>query len=363
MPNGAKPLAARVSGWLSVHALPLWAGKGFDAQGGGFVDCLSADGEPMLGSPRRCMLQARQLYVFSHAAMLGLVPDTSVARKGFEFLMRHGAPDGAEQGFVHVMDRNGRVLDARRDLYDHAFLLLAFSWYYRASGDARARQAMDDVVTAIQALRHPSGIGYLENNEGALPRRQNSHMQLLEGFLAAFAATGQFEMLSLASDMVQLLVEHFLYDGVLLEYFEDNWRPAPQAIMEPGHHQEWVWLLRQFNNGGELVMRQLYDSVLRHGMPAQSRLLYNEVWSDGLQPKDAAKRLWPQTEHLKAELALGLPGEETVERIFKHFLDPASVKGAWIDRLDASNAPIQGTIPASSLYHVFLAFSEFLAEA
>jgi len=358
------PGTRRLRDWLCHYALPLWALAGRDPAGG-FVERFAPDGKPDLDAPRRVMVQARQVYVYAHAAVMGLMPDgATIAQSGFDFLLRHGAPDGLASGFVHQLDRQGRVLDDTRDLYDHAFLLLAFSWFYRASGEPKAQQALDDVQRVIAGLRHPSGRGYRENNEDMHPRRQNSHMHLLEAFLAAHEVTSDDEFLQKAAELMNLFGLYFLRNGTLREYFDDGLAPAPDPaglIVEPGHHQEWVWLLGRFGRatGRDMTepMRALYDSTVRCGTEIASGLLYNEIWADG-RVKDVAKRLWPQTEQLKAQCALGLPGAQaTLDRIFRHFLEPALV-GAWVDRLNIHNVPLKGPVPASSFYHLFLAFAE-----
>jgi mannose/cellobiose epimerase-like protein (N-acyl-D-glucosamine 2-epimerase family) len=352
--------SARIRGWLCDHALPRWA----EAKTG-FAECLMPDGTPDEKAPRRIMVQARQLYVYSHAAVLGLMPQAAhVAELGFHNLLRHGAPDGLAKGFVHSVSANGAVLDPGRDLYDHAFLLLAFSWYLRASGDPKAAEAIKAVVAVIEGLRHPSGTGYRENSFGSLPRKQNSHMHLLESFLAAYAATGQGEYLEQAGVLAALLPRFLNGNGLLLEFFDDALRPFPYpagTLVEPGHHHEWIWLLGKYSKASgssqSRMMQTLYESA-RTGTEAQSGLAYNALWTDG-RIKDGGKRLWPQTELLKAELALRLSGEASVTRIFRHFLEPAP-EGAWIERLDENNAALRAAIPASSLYHLFLAFTEYL---
>jgi mannose/cellobiose epimerase-like protein (N-acyl-D-glucosamine 2-epimerase family) len=352
--------SGRIRGWLCDCALPRWA----EAKTG-FAECLMPDGTPDEEVPRRIVVQARQLYVYSHATVLGLMPRAAdVAEAGFHNLLRHGAPDGLARGFVHALGANGDVLDPGRDLYDHAFLLLAFSWYWRASGDPRAAQTIKAVVKVIQGLRHPSGTGYREDPAGSLPRKQNSHMHLLESFLAAYAATGQGEYLEQAGAMAALL-PHFLNGGgQILEFFDDDFRPFPHpagALVEPGHHHEWIWLLGKYSKASgsrQNGRMQILYELARAGTEAQSGLVYNALWADG-RIKDGGKRLWPQTELLKAELMLGLAGEASVTRIFCHFLEPAP-DGAWIERLDENNVPLRAAIPASSFYHLFLAFTEYL---
>ena len=158
---------------------------------------------------------------------------------------------------------------------------------------------------------------------------------------------------------------YFFRAGILNEFFEEDLTPAPApagGIAEPGHHHEWIWLLGRFSRaaGRDMtgVMRALYDFAARHGVEPVSGLLYNEIWADG-RVKDAAKRLWPQTEQLKAQCVLGLPADEAMlEGIFRYFLEPAP-PGAWMDRLDARNVPLKIPIPASSFYHLFGAFAEY----
>jgi mannose-6-phosphate isomerase len=209
-----------VRDWLCRHALPLW----LPAAQGGFAECLTSEGAPDDEAPRRVMVQARQVYVYSHASILGLMPDAAeAAQKGFDFLLRFGAPDGAAHGFVHALDRQGHVLDGTRDLYDHAFLLLAFSWYYRASREKHAARAMEDVAAAINALRHGSGRGYRENDKGLLPRRQNSHMHLLEAFLAAHDA-GQGGMFERAGEIIDLFENVFFATVCCWNILMMGWR-------------------------------------------------------------------------------------------------------------------------------------------
>jgi mannose/cellobiose epimerase-like protein (N-acyl-D-glucosamine 2-epimerase family) len=186
-------------------------------------------------------------------------------------------------------------------------------------------------------------------------------MHLLEAFLAAHEATGGEEMLHKAGSIVDLFRNHFFCSGMLCEYFDDNFAPLPSpAFVEPGHHLEWVWLLSHYARAaGQDVtdlIQALYRPAMQFGAEPQSGLIYNRIAGDGAVV-DAAKRLWPQTEQVKAQRALGRPGAEAMlDVIFRHFLEPAS-PGAWADRLDAHNNPLPGTVPASSLYHLFQAFA------
>ncbi|KFK57806.1 hypothetical protein JS84_18015 [Vibrio vulnificus] len=85
----------------------------------------------------------------------------------------------------------------------------------------------------------------------------------------------------------------------------------------------------------------------------------------GIRP---TSRLWCQTEYLKACIALWerQPSEsrrivitQAVENIFVYYLDPA-LPGLWVDQVNSTGEPLNSHSPASSFYHLFLAFSELL---
>jgi mannose-6-phosphate isomerase len=409
--------AGRIRNWLTGSALPLWAGAGVDPQGG-FVERLRLDGTPNHDAAKRVRVQARQIYVYAHAQVLGLYPHgTLLARRAYDFLMANAwLPDGG--GFAHLLARGGAIVDARRDTYDHAFVLLALAWLYRATRDRDILATLERTLAAIDRhLKAPRLDGYLEDDRRSLPRRQNPHMHLLEALLAIHEATGEGAPLERASEIVSLF-DRFFFDrarSALVEFYTQEWRPAAGdtgRIVEPGHHFEWIWLLHQFARlKGEAVhpgAKALYEFANQCGVEAGTGLVIDEVFVDR-KIKSASKRCWPQTEALKAELALseaagrgapinstgasgagrgapinatgasgagrGAPINSTgasgaghpiakradaiVDNIFSTYLDQP-VAGGWVDIVDASNAPIAASIPASTFYHVFVAFTEYL---
>ena len=83
-----------------------------------------------------------------------------------------------------------RVIDAHRDLYDHAFILLALASAARLLPAPPLRQEALDLLGYLDArFAHPLG-GYVEVLPPTLPRRQNPHMHLLEALLTAFESFG-----------------------------------------------------------------------------------------------------------------------------------------------------------------------------
>ena len=84
-----------------------------------------------------------------------------------------------------------RPIDQTRDLYDHAFVLLAYAHAAGVLDDAWIGRAMRVACSTYIAAEfpHPEG-GFRESVPDQLPRRQNPHMHLLEALLAAHARFG-----------------------------------------------------------------------------------------------------------------------------------------------------------------------------
>jgi mannose/cellobiose epimerase-like protein (N-acyl-D-glucosamine 2-epimerase family) len=357
--------------WLYDQALPLWGEVGVDGDCG-FVDHLSLDGRPGEVGDKRLRVQARQVYVFSHASHLGYQPGLAIARRGWHFMRRFAWSD--DGGWARRLARHGEVLDPTLDLYDQAFALLAIAWWIRASGEDDVGWADRTLAVIDERLASPTGIGWLSEAGPAGALLQNPHMHLLEALLALYATTGEVRFKTRIEEILELF-DLVLFDsatGTLAEYYDAGWgRLAGDRgrIVEPGHHYEWVWLLHQAEQvipGSADRANALLEFAERFGCDSNTGLVYDEVRDDGIVRK-ASHRSWPNMEALKAHLAcfdstdLIDVGRTTriLDNLFRYFLH-APTSGTWIDQVDFNCDPCVDKIPASTLYHVFLAFSELL---
>ncbi len=360
--------------WMFDLALPFWSTAGHDATHGGAREQLGLDGSPAEVGYKRMRVQARQLYAFSHAALMGWPEGEACAREVYDFMIRGGErPQG---GWVRRLAPDGQgVIDPAIDLYDQAFVVFGLAWFARLTGAPEPLERARRTLTWVrdQMALAPQGFHNVLPPEPG-PRQQNPHMHLLEAVLALHQTSGDAGDLALAHDLVELFRQR-LFDpatGTLGEFFDLGWSPERGAAgdhIEPGHQYEWVWLLDLYERltgadvGAEIDA--LYRFARAHGTDPQTAVVWDVVGRDGTV-KQGSARLWPQTEALKAHIVMhrrdphGDAGRliPQVVRNFGGRFFRGCPPGAWMDQLDAAGDPAADKIPTSSLYHVFMSYAE-----
>ena len=329
-----------LSDWLAAGALPVWATLGVDPSDGGFREALTPEGA--IHDPRRrARVQARQAFVFATAAAKG-VPGRwlDLARRGLTtFLERARRPDGL---YAHTLTPRGEVIDPVARLYEHAFILLALSALDEGAAAA-------ELGERLETFRHPPR-GFRETDER--PFQANALMHLFE-------AAQALRWDPLADELAALALDRFIdpATGALHEVFDAEWRALGGEAdgVEPGHQFEWAWLLDRWGVArgearAQAAARGLYGAG-RRGLDVERGVVVNVLWDD-LSVRDPAARLWPQTEFLKAALALDEPGDALIAaNAIVRFLD-TPLRGVWRERMRADGSFIEEPAPATSLYHL-----------
>ncbi|MBX9747196.1 MAG: HAD-IIIA family hydrolase [Hyphomonadaceae bacterium] len=358
--------------WLFEHALPLWWRNGYDQLTDCFHERLGMDGAPVR-LPRRMRVQARQTLVYARAGRMGWDgPWREATEAGARVLLERGLRE--DGGVRHLLSTEGKPQDERRDLYDHAFIILGLAEAAIALGNRPDLTASAETLArwTEQNWAHPAG-GLREGEIVATPpRRQNPHMHWLEANLALHEASGARMALDRAGAMAALF-EHKLFDayyGVLPELFDDAWRPLPDErglVVEPGHAFEWSWLLHRWAalGGGDLGVQA--ERLRVHGElygVARDGAIHDEVYIDG-RPRTTTSRLWPHTERIKANAVRFEQTRDddaaaaTVQAfdMLMHYCDTPT-PGLWRDKRCANGRFTEEPAPASSLYHIVMALFE-----
>jgi mannose-6-phosphate isomerase len=375
-----KPAAAALVAWATGSALPLWATAGFDVEQGRFEELLTLRAGRSPDVPIRLLSQARQIYAYALAARRGWYPGAVLlVEQAYAAMVRDYCRRDGHDGWVFSIRRDGAVSDPRRDFYTHAFVLLAIASYVQATGKRQALALADETLAFIDRnLGAPEDCGFLEGlpSSNAL-RRQNPHMHMFEGLLSLWDCSGDGRYLKRAEELFGLFAARFFRPdpGVLGEYFTAALQPAEGvagSLVEPGHHYEWVWLLRRFERisgrSVQLYVDALYGFADRHGFDGAG-LIVDELLVDGSH-HTPSRRIWPIAEAIKANLVEARLGRVQSERkaaslavlLRDHFLtaDPA---GGWLDRLDRNGACLSEFMPASTLYHLVGAIDELSQSA
>ncbi|MBR7619241.1 AGE family epimerase/isomerase [Phenylobacterium sp. 20VBR1] len=346
--------------WLMTNALPLWWSLGADHDLGGFIEALSVDGDPRPAA-RRGRVQGRQVYVFTTAGELGWAgPWKQAAAHGLDYAFKNfQRPDGLFRKLVAV---DGKVLDDGAAVYDQAFALLGMAMLHQVGGYGRDLRAEAlRTRAALETMRDPKA-GFRETDDH--PNQSNCHMHILEASLA-WVEAGESDWGGLADEIAEMALSTFIdaEGGFLREFFDKDWKPAAGddgRRVEPGHQFEWSWLMSRW---GRLRGRQdALDAARRlfeygkQGVDDRG-IAINALWDD-LTVWEPEARLWPQTEYMKAALALG----EDVDVLaaangLKLYLETPAA-GVWYDKLRPDGTFLDEPAPASSFYHIICAITE-----
>jgi mannose/cellobiose epimerase-like protein (N-acyl-D-glucosamine 2-epimerase family) len=193
-------------------------------------------------------------------------------------------------------------------------------------------------------------------------------MHWVEALLALHEAAPDAALVEQVRALVALAATRFVdaRSDALGELFDADWAPAraPEgAIVEPGHHYEWAWLLRRADAArahpdAAALSERLFAFAERAGLDADG-LAFDQIDRTGRVLADA-KRLWPQTERVKALAARGERARlgEALRACFAHYARP---DGGWREHLDRARRPLFDTQNATSVYHVVLALREAMA--
>lgn len=368
-------LRARAGKWLSIDALPLWVDRGYDKKFGLFYEKLDFSGRPLEALPRRLMVQCRQLYVLAHLSLRGMRDNRALIDRTWEQVLQRFYRKDLPHRWAFSIGVDGEVHDSKCDSYTLAFLLFALAWLYRLKPDPSYLVLADEIFAVLEGPLAASKGGVID----ALPRpdeflRQNPTMHLLEACLALYESAGRPQDLSRARILHANFSAHMLWraHAALPEQHDDTWNAESitDSWYEPGHHFEWVWLLRRFSMlSGVKVdddVRILLSRAEREGIDTDGFAVERVDILSGARID--SRRSWGTCEYLKACAAEA----EATPANAKKWQDKAagalsalhdgflSVEppGLWRDRVDAGGQTLSIDVPASSLYHFVFALME-----
>ncbi len=363
---------------LQEHALaqwvPTWLQAFCDPVNGGFHERLDPQMRP-LAMHKRLLTQCRQIYVYSQAFLL--TKDSAYItplRAGFAFLRRsyHRPRLG---GWAFSVTPEGGAFDPTFDLYGHAFVVLALSFYTAATGDVTAQCLLGKTLRFIDT-HFRADAGFFERlRDDGTPivgvRRQNSHMHLFEACVMAHTVAGEAMAKRMADELLGLFFLHF-FDaptGTLVEYFSPNWTPHPVwgHAVEPGHLYEWIWLLHRYS---ATQPRSCHASAITGATVAMAAWGRAHAWDshqggiyDRVQRADGlvlqgSKRIWHVAEALKASVILGAPHTPPPADLTAWLRTYVTPSGLWVETKQKDLTPATTHMPGTTPYHLVMGICE-----
>ena len=363
------PFARAVHDQLFGHILPFWTGPALDHEQGGWLAWISNDLRVDRSQPKGLILNSRILWTFSAVHRFRPEPlYRQMADRAFDFVMNRFW-DEQYGGAFWRLDGNGRVLDASKKTYGHAFCIYALAEYHLAFGAPAALKRAGELFDLLERHAHdPQHGGYWEVrrrdwSEAADSRlsdkdlnekkSMNNHLHVLEGFTNLYRAAEDPRVAQRLRDLVELFEQRILdpHTSHFHHFFDEQWRVRSDTYTF-GHDIEGSWLLCEAAEAlGEAALRKrlhqvalrMAEVVLKEGLDADGGLCYE---GNAGKVVDRRKECWPQAEAVigflnACQLSNDAKYLEAARRVWnyleEHLVD--RVHGEWFWRINADGRP------------------------
>lgn len=364
--------------------VPKWHEAFRDDKIGGFHERLGHSFQVVDTEQRRLVTQCRQIAIYSDASHDKRSPDfRKDLAKRFDFLCRaYRVPETGGWRFSIRPDGTAAE-EILYDFYAHAFVIFTLSLYYKATKDDKAHELALQTLAFLDSNFRQDGLaGLVEGLDKDLKpvkaiRRQNPHMHLFEACLFAYETWGDPVFMEMARQMHDLFTMYFFdqVTGTLGEFFEDNLSPHETQghLVEPGHHFEWVWLLKKYadlNNFDNPVLQAQRWNLLSwantYGYDTEYGGIYDQLDRNGNVIKET-KRIWPFAEALKANAMMldsGKDRDELKDRmaLMINVFESGYIeeRGFWTETLNRDLSPQTDYLPGTTPYHLYFGITETL---
>jgi mannose/cellobiose epimerase-like protein (N-acyl-D-glucosamine 2-epimerase family) len=351
-------LAARIQ----AQVLPTWSSLG-RTDFGAPADPVGALRYPQHGPIATLRVQAQVISARAKAEAAGVAAANAPSFPAYlaSLLSRFLSPDG-DPGMARVVLSSGKVLDARRCLDDHAWMLRALADSFVATHSRDILLVADLILEFLDGHLASDSIGYFEDNEGGGGHRQASHAHLLEALLTLHAATGSAAYLRRAASLFELFRFHLLEPKSLnvSEMFDRKWQPAPvsgESAYCTASVARWIALLQRHHAaaGDDQALDLMQMLGLR--MLAQRNelgLIVSSVGASGLAG-ETTMRLQDQLLLCQALRALAASDgrhwsdlSRLEALVARYFIEPAP-RGCWCESIDANGESLGETISIETL--------------
>jgi len=295
-------LRGAIAAELETNLLPFWRVRSLDRRRGGFIAEMASDGTVREDAPRGLILNARLLWTFSALSCeLGDPRDLALARRAFDVLEGRFR-DREHGGYFWRVDADGRPLDRSKKTYGQAFAIYALAEHFRATGNAVALDAADELVELIDRHAHDDRFGgwiearaadwseaedlRLSDKDMDVAKSMNTHLHLLEAFTNLHRARPSAVTAERLAELLSLFDRHIIGPDPrhrhLRPFFDERWKVCSDSYTF-GHDIEAAWLLceaaealadNELQATAQAWAADLARTVLAQGLDADGGLAY-----------------------------------------------------------------------------------------
>jgi mannobiose 2-epimerase len=358
-----------------------------DRKDGGYFESLKGDRFAPTGE-KFLTLQARQLWFFSTLASAGIDKEAALgaAKTGFDFLEAKFR-DREHGGYFAKVSDAGRPTDTRKHVYLNAFALYGLAAYYRASGEAAALAAAQDLFRTLESKAHDGAHGgytelfFADWRPITDPKEPsfigppgtktfNTHLHVLEALTELYRVWPDPQVGRRLNELllINTLTIRFPRYGCNVDGFTPDWKliDTPRNLRASyGHDVEAAWLCldaaRALGHPPALLRswaEGLVGYSLRHGYDRTHGGFYY-TGPLGKDADDTKKEWWVEAEALVSMLEMyKLTGRREYYDIFAQTLDfvekhQVARGGSWwaTRKADGSPAGASRTSMWQGAYH------------
>jgi len=339
--------------WFRDHLLkdilPNWV-KNAVTKEGLFLPHLDRKWNPTGKDYGTLVSQSRLLYNFAKGYELtGEEKYLRAVESGARFLIQN-FKDREYGGWFWSCNREGKVLDAHKSSYGHAFVIFGLSHAFRVTGDENLEdQAIEAWMIMNTRFRDEyGGFSWRMNRkfeEIEEIKSQNPIMHTFEALLALGDLDGLRHIHRDAEAIAEFVINRLLRkrDGILPELYTHDWKELPAergGRIDIGHAFEWAYLLSSAVERG-LPERYLSyaDHLLKYGLrigyDPKNGGIYSPATPDG-EILERRKGWWEQCEAIRALTHFAVvrkkenlwgPLEKTLDFVKRFYID--SEFGGW----------------------------------
>jgi mannobiose 2-epimerase len=245
---------------LEKGILRFWIDHAIDFEYGGMIGWLDRRGTPIEPGTKSLVAQTRVLWMFSAAYQHN--PQTiyqEIASHSLEFL-RERMWDSHRGGFYWLVDREGRFIEDKKQIYGQSFSMFGLAKFAQAFNDPTARQEALDLFHLVDDQAHDKINGsyhqafssdwkkLLDDDKiFGIPggKHQCAQTSLLEAFITLYTVTRDPKVRMRLGELLDISINRLVDDqyGYTHIHLTDDWKPTNSNKSSYGHDIKLSWLL------------------------------------------------------------------------------------------------------------------------